>query len=375
MSNSPGSRPQLDASFCTEEEHGYSRALNLIKAHAPWVFPTIFVFSSFLGGVILWGFTGHIGRRDIFLESLSSGPSLLILSISCFFVYIILVSFFLLSCIWVAHTMKELKGKWSDSANTVIFFVAETPKKNEVSSGRMVAGLAGMFALNVLAFSGGFCWLFFILLSVSVSFCIIPKWDKYLIYLNLSCIFFSFLNFSFSYFYLKAFGEVDKKSPEIILTLLLVSCLPLFPVFLFYSAKEKIAQMFGVVTGVVSWNIGLFVLVSGMFAEISTSSMVMLGVADQKTSFYAIDLKQYPRGSLDELEWEVVPIDENKYKVKAFSLYAYGAINLLCPARLAHLLSPEKQNFEKIEIKNFTNACIPFPKGDIRKLADQQHQG
>jgi len=123
--------------------------------------------------------------------------------------------------------------------------------------------------------------------------------------------------------------------------------------------------------GVLSLFICLAVFMPTLFGSISADSMGLLGIRDGEIRRYLVDSEKYPVRVLRNDNWDIWRSEEygeNHYSVEAFSLYAYGAINLLCPATLEPLIFGRN-------IKKCTHHCIPFRNDEIRKLDAVESEG
>jgi len=141
----------------------------------------------------------------------------------------------------------------------------------------------------------------------------------------------------------------------------LVSVIPLMPVVLFYSfaGKGYASRVACGLIGVLLVHFGLL-LMSGVFGLVSVGSMRVIGVSENISRDYLVDGRQYPKNIFDLECWDTEGRSDYLYLLKAFSLYHFGAVNLLCPVSLS--------GADIRRIGQHTRVCIPFRDDAIRKL-------
>jgi len=158
-------------------------------------------------------------------------------------------------------------------------------------------------------------------------------------------------------------GGIDSRFAEWekFLGWIIVSVIPLLPVVFFYAIDRLrfISRVMFVFVGVLVVHVELL-LMSGVFGLISASSMGLVGVSEDVNRDYLVDSRQYPRDVLNPKCWTIDGRGEHHYVLKAFSLYHFGSINLLCPVSLS--------GTDIRKIGQYTDACIPFRDDAIRKL-------
>jgi len=151
-------------------------------------------------------------------------------------------------------------------------------------------------------------------------------------------------------------GDLDKFAYWLVL-----SVGSLFPgAFMCMKAKDGVAEKIKyTLIGLMAYVVLLLMIIPKIFGLIFAISMGLLGISEEEVRHYLIDARQYPVISLDASDWAVKPYGHS-YLLNAFSLYEFGAVNLLCPADLS-----EKNIWE---ISSDTDRCIPFRQDAVRKL-------
>jgi len=331
-----------------------------------WVSALVGLFASFLGLFNLWGFTQFVGRSDVFMPSLGFGQELLVVAFSCLisigivvgslvapsYILTFLLQFFdvtletvrpivrMLFCVavsgvgsFVALSMFFGLGWWSFTAFVIpialaYFWGGKYVDHTKVSESNRWAKM-------------GLC----AGLIVPLAFAMIPN-------LILSMLYMMRLYES----KVVVAGDLDKFAYWLVL-----SVGSLFPgAFMCMKAKDGVAEKIKyTLIGLMTYVVLLLMIIPKIFGVISAVSMGLLGVSEEKVMHYLIDAKQYPSDSLGTSGWEVKNYD-NSYSLNAFSLYEFGAVNLLCPADLS-----EKDIWE---ISSETYRCIPFRQDAVRKL-------
>jgi len=358
-----------------------------------WVSSFFTFLASCLGLFSLWVFAQFVGRPDVFVQSLEFGPGLLLLVPFFLFVYGILIACFIGSSWLFVFAVRNFKhGRESAIARS--FWLLPLG---------MVACCASVIILVVMYWKeDGWPWCWFVLFGfvcVGLFFRFVRQYgggvkevvaSSEMRVLKCLCLAFSMVvvaavNTFFSIGYQKIFQEADVKFEGVGLfaVLLFLSVIPLVPVVLFYvrEGKGEFSQVVGGAAGVLLFHAGLFVGVPWIFGVASTSAMMFLGVVDMEPKRYLVNEAQYPEKSLnnENERWLIERHGENHYSLEAVSIYAYGAINLLCPADFVKSQDQnskpqsgaeqrKKWHADLDKLKSRIQDCIPFQRDEVRKL-------
>jgi len=341
-----------------EERHSHlAETIKHFRENFLWISPIIVVGSFFFGALNLLGFTKFIGRPDIFVSSFEYGPVLSIFTLHFLLVYILIFFlYFISSCIFVSKLMELSSDKIS--VRQINFWLLG-----------LVASFSSFASSTIMSFSYGWTWcstfIPLVLFGV-ILFWFLDWYEKRNTENKISfsdLIFFIFIVVAINVIFMFLFGFMDSelKPQEKFLGWILASVLPLMPVFMFYSfdGKSYHSIMISGLSGVLLLHFGLL-LMSGVFGLISASSMKFLGVTEEINRYYLVDSNQYPTDVLKEKYWEVEKRGDHHYLLKAFSLYHFGPVNLLCPAVLSKV--------GILNIKRHTDVCIAFREDEVRKL-------
>ncbi|MFV3093253.1 hypothetical protein ACNJYG_22595 [Pseudomonas sp. GW6] len=369
MSSTPGR---------TEQESEYGRLFTLIKEHFTWVSP-VAVALAFLAGLLnLLAFTWFIGRPELFSRSLEFGPSLALLMLSYLAIFAAIISSMLVTSWFFMATLRQLRPKpeSAESMTRWLFFM--------VLSGMFTLILLVMLLAHIQEETPSSWWSFTVLIGPALLSWFFIREHKnqaealasplsrvksfgLCVALTIAAGFVAFLGILPARYTLSLYGGSVGLGQWIEVIQLGVTCLTvmagsLVPAFGYFinAKKGRAAQIKGALIGLMTFLALLTFAMPAIFSVASVSSVRLLGFSDREVRRYLVDSEQYPVSSFNAARWSVSEHGDKRHSVIAFSLYAHGPIELLCPEELSTLKS--------WEFKQHTKICIPFEKDEIRTL-------
>lgn len=372
------------SSDSTEQENGYVRISTLIKEHFTWISAVVAALASLAGILNLLVFTRYIGRPDVFSRSLEFGPSLAVLLLTYLLIFLAIAGSMLITSYFFTLVTSWLRPK-PEFAEPMI---------------RQLFGMvvSGMLSIILVVMILAYCWegpaSGWWLLTVFMLPAIL-SWPFILVHMDHAKALSSPLTWAkkfrlcatltglvggvalvgiFPAWYASFLYEESPDLSEWVevikfgATCLIAMAAPLAPAIGFYIKEKegKSAQMKGALTGLLLFFALLTFTMPAMFSVTSVGSMNLLGISEREVRRHLVDNEQYPASSLNTARWSVTKHGDKWYSLNAFSLYAYGPINLLCPAELSTVRNRE--------LRKHTKACIPFLKDEIQTL-DAVEQG
>ncbi|WP_022960754.1 hypothetical protein [Halopseudomonas pelagia] len=358
-----------------EQDRGYGRPLTLLKEHFVWVSP-VAVGLAFLAGLLnLLAFTWFIGRPELFSLSLEFGPSLALLMLSYLAIFAAIVASMLVTSLVFIATLQQLRPKPNFSRSMTCWLF-----------GMVVCGMSTLLALViVLAYSQketpSNWWVFTVLIGPAlISWFFLRKHKnpaavlasplsraKIFCLCTIASGFVALLGILPARYTLALYGESVGLDVLNEIALLFVTCLivmagSLVPALGYYvnAKKGRAAQIKGALIGLMGFLALLTFAMPAIFNVASVSSIRLLGFSEREVRRYLVDSEQYPVSSFNATRWSVTEHGDKRHSLIAFSLYAYGPVNLLCPEELSTL--------KNWELRQHTKVCIPFERAEIRTL-------
>jgi len=367
----------MTASVGSPEQNNASQSLlTALKDHFVWVSPVAVILASLIGLLNLLVFTWYINRPELFSRSLEFGPSLALLMLSYLMILAGIVGSMLITSYFFALTLQGLQPKpeYTGALARGLFF-------------RVMSGMASMVLVLVVgavwhagALSGWWMLAIFVLpVVLSWSFIVrhrdqakvlsgpIQGKRKLLLCAGVAMgtglvAMLGILPAWYATFLYEGSGNTADwaEAIKLALTCLITMAGSLAPAVGYYlrAGSGVSAQRRGALIGLGAFLAFMVVTSPSLFSVASVGSVRLLGFSEREVRTYLVDQEQYPASSMSAAQWSITPLNERKYAIRAFSLYAYGALNLLCPQAL--------KDMKLKELKQHTGNCIPFEKGSVK---------
>lgn len=362
-------------------------ALDFAKEHYGWITALCAFLASFAGVASLSSYSLYIGRPDVFLRSLEFGPSLAILFVACFLLFVGLVGSMLVTSYVFSSTISFLKPEIEQAKTVVRWLFGMTAAAMAVLILVVLAGTLldystahlGWAFLSLIPLVGT-AWKFFKVNAGKLGCLPLEAGTSRKI---LACALLVAALELIAFLGIFPASVVAKSfvGPDTILGLsqaLIFSFITmqgsLFPAVVFHmSMAESRLIRFRLVLASVFGFIGVLTITApAMFGFVSVGGAHTIGLSDLEQRHYLISSDKYPIGKFDKTRWNTVEDQEKKFIIDAISLYSFGSVELLCPANLRLVKAPER--------RKYTQRCVRFTRSAITVLdavdeADRLNQG
>ncbi|WP_060484824.1 hypothetical protein [Pseudomonas sp. NBRC 111123] len=350
------------------------RLLQLVKDNYSWLSAILAVIVSTSGLLNLLLYTNYIGRPDVFLRSLEVGPSLILLWLVYFVLSILALGIMVCTSCVIVQIITWLQPAPQHSAavlRNLLFTLALC----------VLAGISPV-AINILfdadisywpmllvplvAFAGalvtiGRCAAYCKSLSPSDTFKVrASKAFGLAVLLVMATLIAAFPLELSIIFYKEQASTADNIKLVMYMCLIMTGSAAPSVGYYWNMQKDRLTR---IRTSIATTTLYLLVVLSfspSLVSAPSIGAMKLLGIRDTHPKHYLIDNAAYPASSLNASMWAIKDSEAKKYRLTGYSLYSYGAVELICPPGLAE----KRIN----EMDKHTHACIPFQRNSVTPL-------
>lgn len=328
-----------------------------------------------IGGASLFCYTHAIGRTDLF--QVAAGDQAMLL-VWLFFVGLMSIAFILIMAtsavlFGVAVSMLNRRRSLQRHAVSILFLIVSLGYACFGTSILLAAeyGVKAIFLLAsvVTALATVIFYLSNRKLRIPVNCC--AKWPKKgkaaspwtLLFFLFLALLFTVVSGAFPMqMVLMAYRGED--TPDGVGRLMLIAVfsmiIALVPVWAFYKTRGALVRRWRLcLAGFVGALLFYIVLSPATLGIVTYAAANVMGVRDNQVQSYMLTDKDV-LGELDTDAWSLQPKQQDAARIKAFKLFGFGSILLLCPAELA-----------KTELKNWpenSGRCLLTSTGQARLL-------
>ncbi|BEN55069.1 hypothetical protein ACAX60_000772 [Serratia marcescens] len=338
--------------------NSFGKLIHIIKKNYGWIIGISSPISILLCFLTLWTYTRYIGRPDIFGESIEATPQTILILFTATLSFMAFIFLIFAPSIFLVQGRLGLDINKNNRKKSVRYILTITI----VNMILLALSLLTAWAPNNSALwlvPGAISSLFLTWLLLKKNFLTTGFWAS--LFITGGSLFISAACSTFSLLLIYADNQ---DSPPFLLTPLWLSImfLSLTPglIYLYSESNSATIKLKRIALGISTVTMLIILFTPSLLNNVSHRAMSIARLIDLQPRYYQVSQSSYNTSNLEKVEWNIDNINENSYRIIAFSLYNFGSKRLLCPISLAKKPTPE--------LRKHTHQCVLFDKSALKTL-------